>query len=134
VQRLYYDNAGGIQDSLRVVVRDAAQLRSFWERATSRQVAPPPLPEVDFQREMVLVVAAGRRSVEDRIRVDSVGVRREPAAPGRAATAEVTVVVRLFEGCRRFVTEAYPLELVRVQRFNGPVTWIERRVPAIDCA
>lgn len=132
VQRLYYDNAGGIQDSLRLVVRDVAQLRSVWETATSRQVAPPPLPAIDFEREMVLVVAAGRRSVEDQIRVDSAGIQRTPVQ-GRSTLAEMTVVVRLSEGCRRFVTDAYPVELVRIRRFNGPVNWIERREQARGC-
>jgi hypothetical protein len=133
-QRLYYDNAGGIQDSLRVVIRDAEQLRSVWSRATSLQAAPPPVPEVNFEREMLLVVAAGRRDAEDQIRIDSVGLQREPAARGRAASEEMTAVVRLTEGCRRFATDAYPVEIVRVQRFNGPVTWVERRVPASECA
>jgi hypothetical protein len=132
-QRLYYDNAGGIQDSLRLVIRDSEQLRSVWTRATSRQVAPPPVPTVDFEQEMLLVVAAGRRSAEDQIRVDSVGVRREPAAPGPAAAEEMTAVVRLTEACRRFASEAYPIEIVRVRRFDGPVRWIERRERAQDC-
>src|SRR5687768_11073892 len=60
--RLYSDNAGGIQDSLRTVVRDEATLRQLWERATTGQSAPPPLPRVDFAREMVLVVGAGRKT------------------------------------------------------------------------
>jgi hypothetical protein len=133
-QRLYYDNAGGIQDSLRLVIRDSEQLRSVWIRATSRQVAPPPAPTVDFEREMLLVVAAGRRSAEDQIRVDSVGVRREPAAPGRTAVEEMTAVVRLTEACRRFASESYPIEIVRVRRFDGPVAWLERRERQAECA
>jgi hypothetical protein len=116
------------------VVQDAGQLREVWARATSRQQVPPPAPEVDFAREMLLVVAAGRRSPEDRIRIDSVGVQRTPAARGQPARETMAVVVRLSEGCRRFTTDSYPLEIVRVPRHAGEVEWIERRAPATDCA
>jgi hypothetical protein len=132
-QRLYYDDEGGIEDSLRLVVRDAEQLRSVWNRATSRQSAPPPVPEVDFGREMLLVVAAGRRAAEDQIRVDSVGIQREASVSGRPAAEEMTAIVRLVVGCRRFATDTYPVEIVRVQRFAGPVHWVERRTQVVDC-
>jgi hypothetical protein len=133
VQRVYSDNAGEIQDSLRIVIRDDQQLRSLWERATARQASPPPLPEVDFGREMLLVVAAGRRGPEDRIRVDSVGFQRDPTARPQTQPAEMTAIVRLSEGCRRFAVDAYPVEIVRVPRFAGPVNWIERRERPTDC-
>lgn len=129
---LYYDNAGGVQDSLRMVVRDQDGLRRIWERATSAQPAPPPFPQVDFDRDMLLVVAAGRMSPDDEIRVDSVAVRRDPAAP-RDRREVLTAVVRTTEGCRRLNADAYPLEIVRVRRFDGPVEWTERRGRADGC-
>lgn len=132
-QRVYYDNAGGIQDSLRLVVRSTEELRSVWDQATSRQASPPPLPAVDFEREMLLVVAAGRRGPEDQIRVDSVGFQRDPAARRRTAPGEMTAIVRLTEGCRRFAAEVYPVEIVRVQRFDGSVNWVERHERSQDC-
>jgi hypothetical protein len=54
-------NSGGIRDSTRVVIRDVATLGEYWRQATSTQVAPPPVPTVDFNREMAILVAAGRR-------------------------------------------------------------------------
>lgn len=59
---MYYDNSGGIADSLRLVLRDEAALHEIWRQATSRQAAPPPPPEIDFSRDMV-IVAADRKSV-----------------------------------------------------------------------
>jgi len=56
--QLYYDNAGGIRDSSRVVIRDAAKLGEYWQQATSTQVSPPPVPQLDFAREMAILVAA----------------------------------------------------------------------------
>jgi hypothetical protein len=124
--RLYTDNAGGIQDSLRTVVRDASTLRLFWQQATAGQVSPPAVPDVDFTREMVLVAAAGRMTPEDEIRVDSVRVRRETDASGRAEEV-MSVLVSTVEGCGSFRAPAFPVDVVRVRRFEGRVSFIERR-------
>jgi hypothetical protein len=123
---LYTDNAGGIRDSLRTVVRDESALRLFWQQATAGQSTPPPLPTVDFARDMVLVVAAGRMSPEDEIRVDSVLVGRETDANGRREPV-MSALVRTVEGCGRFTAPAYPVQIVRVRRFEGRVRFVERR-------
>src|SRR5690606_17352166 len=44
--RVYYDNSGGIQDSLRLVVKQASDFATIWQQATSRQASPPPAPSV----------------------------------------------------------------------------------------
>jgi hypothetical protein len=130
--RLYYDNAGGVLDSARVVIREADHLARVWAQVTSRQAAPPPAPEVDFEREMLLMVAAGRRSPEDRITVDSARVQRR-AGGGAEADLAFAVTVRLAVGCGRFAADAYPVEIVRVGRSTAPVRWIEVRDQA-ECA
>src|SRR5690606_24421299 len=129
---LYYDNAGGIQDSLRLTVREAAEFREIWTRATSTQLSPPPLPEVNFDRAMVLVVAAGRMTPEDMVRVDSVGVHREVTPNGGSQTV-MQAIVRTIRGCGGFASDAYPVAIVRVERFDGPVRFTERRERAEGC-
>ncbi|HUG40046.1 MAG TPA: hypothetical protein VMM12_06165 [Longimicrobiales bacterium] len=124
--RLYYDDGGGLADSARLVIRGEAMWQDVWQRATAQRPAPPPLPVIDFDRDMILVVAAGRMTPEDQIRVDSVGVRRERTADGEDRDA-LTVIVRTTQGCGRFASEAYPVEIVRVRRFDGPVSFVERR-------
>jgi hypothetical protein len=130
--RLYYDNGGGIQDSLRMVVREAGALRVVWQQATSRQPSPPPIPEIDFSQHMVLVVAAGRRTPDDVLQVDSVGRGRERNSEG-VTEESMSAIVRLTEGCGRFQADAYPVEIVRVRRFDGPVRFVERRQAAEGC-
>jgi hypothetical protein len=124
--RLYTDNAGGIQDSVRMTVRDETTLRQYWQMATQGQAPPPAVPSVDFAREMVLVVAAGRRSLQDEIRVDSVRTARETDASGRTAQV-MSAMVRLVEGCGRSTTPGYPVQIIRVPRFDGRVSFTERR-------
>jgi hypothetical protein len=130
--RLYYDNNGGIQDSVRMVVRDPDALRVVWRQATSRQASPPPLPEVDFRQHMLLVVAAGRRMPDDQLQVDSLGIGRERDSEGRVEET-MSAVVRFTEGCGRFQADAYPVDIVRVRRFDGPVRFVERRQSADGC-
>lgn len=130
---MYDDDSGGMRDSVRVVVRDRAALDTLWRRATLGQPAPPPPPAVDFAREMVVAVAAGRMTPSDRIRVDSVGVSRAPGEDGRVRRV-LTVLVRTTRACERYVTPAYPVQLVRVRRYDGPVVFVERREQAEGCA
>lgn len=128
---IYDDDAGGMRDSVRLVVRDLAAFQVLWRSATDGQASPPPLPAIDFAREMVVAVGAGRMTPNDRIRVDSVGGPRPGPGGGRDA---MVVLVRTTEGCERFPTAAWPLQLVRVRRHDGPVVFVERRVRAEACS
>jgi hypothetical protein len=130
-QQLYYDNGGGIQDSVRLVIRDDTELRRRWAEATSSQPAPPAVPQVDFGRAMVLLVAAGRLTIDDQVQVDSATVTRMMDAGGRTQPTLV-IHVRTIHGCRASGAEAYPLQILSVQRFNGPVRFSER-VERADC-
>jgi len=130
---IYDDDAGGMRDSVRLVVRDRAALEALWRTATSGHASPPPLPAVDFGREMVLAVGAGRMTPDDRIRVDSVGVRRQAGGDGRVGEALV-VLVRTVRGCQPYRAAAWPVQLVRVRRHDGPVVFVERRDRAEGCA
>jgi hypothetical protein len=130
--RLYYDNGGGIADSVRFVVRDPEGFTALWQRATSRQTSPPPRPNIDFHEEMVLAVGAGRMTPQDRIQVDSAGFFTERTVDGAEATYFL-VIVRTVEGCRLIESDAFPLEIVKVPRFDGPLRWEERRSRPTDC-
>lgn len=130
--RLYYDNSGGIADSVRLVVRTPAEFTSVWERATSRQADPPDPPLLDFAEKMVVVVGAGRMTPEDQIRVDSVGIRTVTDAEGRDEEI-LAVVVRTIQGCGRFAVDAWPLEIVAVPSFAGEVRFLDRTSRDPNC-
>jgi hypothetical protein len=126
--QLYYDNGGGIRDSTRVVIHDETTFAESWRQATSTQVSPPPRPVIDFNRDMAILVAAGRMKPDDQIHVDSLLVRPELNPDGKRVET-LTIVVRVTEGCRQFNTEAFPVEIVRARKFDGPVKWDERKDP-----
>jgi hypothetical protein len=129
---VFSDNSGGIQDSMRVVIRDQGALQDLWRQATAAHEQPPAVPQVDFRREMLLLVAAGRMTIEDQVRVESAVVRSDRDARGRAEEV-LEVAVRVIQGCGRLQREGYPLEIVRVQRFDGPVTFTAQRERDPDC-
>lgn len=131
-QRLYYDNGGGIPDSLRIVLTDPGAFADRWRAATSRQASPPPAPSVDFDRDMVVVVAAGRMTTEDQIRLDSAVVHRTPDEDGGLRPV-LHLFVRTTRGCGRFNVDAWPLEIVRLRRFEGPVRFRETVLDAEGC-
>jgi len=122
---IYYDTGGGIRDSMREVISDQATYAQRWQQATSAQPSPPQAPPVDFNREMVIVVAAGRKTPEDQIHVDSLFTRRELMSSGEREETLI-IAVRTVIGCGRVRTEAYPVEIVRALRFEGPIRWDER--------
>lgn len=129
--RLFQGNDGGIRDSMTVVIRDAASYAEVFGRATSMQSAPAQAPAVDFEREMVLVVAGGRMSPADEIHVDSVGVRRESTPTGSEEV--LAVIFTITKGCISFNRDAYPVEMVTVRRYAGAVRFIGRQRPAANC-
>jgi hypothetical protein len=124
--QLYSDNGGGIRDSVREVIRDAGRFAEVWRTATSNQSSPPAPPQIDFSRDMVILAGAGRLTPEDRIHVDSLLVRPELTSEGRRVET-LTVVVRTVIGCGRFRADAFPVEIVRARRFEGPVKFDDRR-------
>ncbi len=130
--RLYYDTTGGIADSVRTVVRTAADFVEVWGQATSRQADPPSPPTIDFTDRMVVVAGAGRMTPEDQIRVDSVGIRTVTDAEGDAEDVLV-VIVRTLRGCGRFALDAYPLEIVSVPRHDGDVRFLNRSDQDPNC-
>jgi len=125
---LYSDNSGGIRDSTRAVIRDDSTFARYWQQATSKQMDPPARPSLDFSRDMAIVVAAGRMTPNDQIQVDSLLVRKETNSEGDDVET-LTIVVRTIEACRRMSEDAFPLEIVRARKFDGPVKWDWRKDP-----
>lgn len=121
--RLLYDDQTGYQDSVTMVVRDPATWGAVWRQANQNQASIPPIPAVDFNTHMVLVVGAGRMTPGDHIRVDSLGVR------GNAFVA----VVRVTEECQPFPADVYPLEIVKAPRDTREVLFDIRRVRGTQC-
>lgn len=121
--RLYYDDAPAFPDSTRRIIQDPAVWQDVWSQATSAQPAPPQRPAVDFERQLVVLVAAGRMRTGDVLRVDSAGIR----------DGFLRVFVRTIRECQDFPAAAYPFEIVRIPAADAPVDWVESRETAAHC-
>lgn len=120
---VYQDDAGGLRDSTYRVVTEPAEWPALWRQVTSENPTKPGLPEINFDREMLLIVAAGAMKAGDRIHVDSVGVK------GDFLYAYVTVT----QACAELDLEVYPLEIVRITRTNKPVYFQTNRTRTTNC-
>ena len=109
----------GIVDSLRVVVDDAARWAMYWRRLHAGAMPVPPVPPVDFARDMVILAALGTRSSGGfTIRIDS--------AYDDGASVEI-VVSRTSPGRGCVLTAALtqPVDIVRIPARKVPVRFRE---------
>jgi hypothetical protein len=112
-------------NALRLVIKNRQEFSDFWKRLTAR-VPPggwvPPLPEIDFSKEMVVVAAMGARPtsgywtmIDGACEVDG----------------QVEVFVSNVEGatCKsNLPVETYPADAVRLPRTDLPIVFRETQV------
>ena len=122
-----YTSYSGLSDSALLVVRDSSAWRELWQRVNRPFIPSPPPPEVDFQQEMIVVAALGRRPTAghdimiEGAEQDSTGieivVRRSEPAPGCPVAAAVT----------------QPVDLARMRADGRAVRFRERQV-VVPCS
>jgi hypothetical protein len=123
---LPYRTNSGIADRREVVVRDAAMWASLWPEIVGSQRPMPPLPPVDFAREMLLVASMGTRSSGGyTIAIDGLTL---------AGDTLLVAVSEQSPGRNCGVTEAItePVALARVERSELPVRF-RRSQEVTDC-
>ena len=110
-----YRHTSGFDTQQQFVVRDSATWATTWTMVLGSHSPKPPLPSVDFSREMIVVASMGTRSSGGyTVGIDSVFVARD------------TVFFRVREtspGPRCGTTAALtsPVGLARVERSEMPV-------------
>jgi PrcB C-terminal len=111
----------GLDKPARLVVRDAVTWRVIWNQIYLRQSPVPPLPPIDFSREMMVVVALGSHST------GGYSILLDGAA--EAAKNGIAVIVDSSSpGSNCIVTEAFtqPVDIARVPLRDGAVSFVER--------
>jgi hypothetical protein len=112
----------GFADSTRFVVRDSGAWRATWQTLQRPFIPAPPMPTIDFSREMVLVAALGTRPSEgydivfENVREDSAGIE---------------VAVRVSEpapGCPVAAARTQPVDVARMPASVRPVRFRQRNV------
>lgn len=62
---------GGISERTRLVIHDRVKFNELWQHIMRQTSDKPPLPEVDFSREMLIVAAMGQQPSVYEIIIDS---------------------------------------------------------------
>ena len=110
----------GFDQPARLVIRDQPSWEAAWERLYLRSRPVPPLPEIDFSREVVVLVALGNRAT------GGYGILIDGAA---TTASEATILVRsISPGAKCGVTAALtqPVDIARMTRRQIDVRFSER--------
>ena len=112
----------GLVEPQRLVVRDPATWSQVWATIWRNQSPTPPLPDHDFARDMLVVVALGQRSTGGySILIDS----------AEATSDGVTVLVRAVvpgAGCGVTLALTQPVDIARLPRTDATVKFRDRTV------
>ena len=111
----------GFDKPTRLVVRDVVTWQTVWRQIYLRESPVPPLPAIDFSREMIIVAALGSHSTGGySILLDRA---TEAAADGIAVTVNSSS-----PGSNCIVTEAFtqPVDVARLPLRRGPVSFVEQ--------
>lgn len=121
-----FRHMSGLYDERMLAIRSHPEWQGQWRRITARQGDPPPLPDVDFRREMLLMAAMGpQRSGGYRVAIDKVLEQ-----PG-----ELLAFVRFISpgrGCGAIAAITSPVDIVRLPASDKNVRWVVER-QAADC-
>lgn len=100
-----------------LVIRDQASWQTLWVEMTQNMLPAPPLPTVDFSKDMVLVAAAG---------VGGWGRSIEIAGAGESPSGEVVVAVTITspgKGCVVPQVITSPVDIATIPRSDANVVF-----------
>ena len=116
---------GGMSQRARLVIRDRAEFNELWNKIMSNTSDKPPLPEVDFSREMLIVAAMDHQQSAYEIIIDS--------ACEVDNQLEVLVRSTNFLPCGLYAgLLPQPVDIVRLPKRDLPVVFRETAVTS-DC-
>ena len=110
-----YTQSSGLDEPAEILVRDENRWSAVWQQIHGHTRPSPPLPDIDFGKEMVIAVAMGRqRSGGYEIRIDRAWQER----------GVTVIVVRRYEpaaGCILPAAITSPADIARLPSAPDPV-------------
>lgn len=119
IERLASEWNSGFEEPARRVIRSTIEWGIVWAQIYENRSPKPPLPAIDFSKDQVVVAALGSRpssgyviSIAGASRAgDAITVRVESRSPG--------------PGCGVLTVMTYPVDVAKMPRTAGPVTFEE---------
>jgi hypothetical protein len=122
-----FASSSGLDKPARIVVRDDVTWRALWSQIYLGSAPVPPLPAIDFSREMIVVVALGSRST------GGYGILLEDAsADAKDGTAIAVRSMSPGPGCGVTLAFTQPVDIARLPLRQGEVRFVER-AQVFDC-
>lgn len=127
VTRLAFSSISGFDDPQRLVVRSGAEWQGVWATLHRRTNPVPPLPAIDFDREMVVVAAAGTKST------GGFAVSIDSASETRSTIAVVVRSVSPGPNCVVIQMVTQPVDVAVISRRPAVVSF-EEKAEVVSCS
>jgi hypothetical protein len=117
----------GFHESSRLVIRDRDAWRSVWNKLYERTSVIPPLPEIDFSNEVVVVAALGENG--------SGGYNVLFGSATENESGGIDVIVRAISPGNRCAMPAVltqPVDIAKVPQGYSSVRFVERK-EVVNC-
>jgi hypothetical protein len=116
---------GGFPQRVRLVIRDRDEFNELWQQMMRPMSDKPPLPEVDFSREIIIVASTGKPPSPHEIIIDS----------ACEVDNQLEVLVRSYKSVLCGLQAGlppHPVDIVRLPKTDLPVVFRETEVTP-DC-
>lgn len=116
-----FTSVSGFDQPARLVIRDPITWANAWQQTFKGSSPMPPVPDVDFTREVVVLAALGSHST------GGYAILIEGAT---ATDAGTSVAIRsISPGAACGTTQAFtqPVDIARVPRRDGKVSFVEQK-------
>ena len=113
--------SSGLTEPQQVVIRDVEQWRQTWNAIWQHSSPRPAVPEIDFSRDMLIVVALGERPT------GGYSIFIDAASAGADRLAISIRSVSPGDGCAVTLAQTQPVDVARVPRRSGSAEFSERR-------
>lgn len=110
-----YTQSSGFDQPVEILVRDAGRWAAVWHQLHGRARPVPPLPEIDFARELVIAAAMGNQ------RSGGYGIRIDRAWRERGVTVVVVRRIEPAAGCIWPTAITSPADIARLPAVPDPV-------------
>ena len=111
---------GGFTTKHNEVITSNEEFRKVWDRALLNMMDKDPLPEIDFENKMIILVAMGQQTSGGH-KIEVVGVQN--------ATDGVGITILEFKPGKKCITTdalAFPFQLIEIAKSEKQVTFITK--------
>ena len=121
-----FEFSSGVGQAQNFVIKDAAAWNDLWQRIYATQTPVPPLPDVDFNTQLVVASAIGGKPTG--------GYDVLLTGAAQDASGLVIAVRATSPGAHCIVTQAFtqPIDIARLAKTGGDVRF-EQTEQVVDC-